>query len=139
ELVTPSGQLGVPGGVLSQAYDGALTVEQVLLRMYVESCRSVASAAPAPGLVDPNDPATSKPRPEFDHPPWRLNQRQHGRNMAADEFSAWMASRGGRVARGPATAPAPAATAAAPEATGDLPTPPPAAPELAQPTPQLAD
>ena len=141
ELVTPSGQLGVPGGVLSQAYDGALTVEQVLLRMYVESCRSVAGAAPAPGVVDPNDPATYKPRTEFDNTPWRFNMSQNGRNMTADEFSAWMASRGVRVARGPATAPAPApaATAAAPEATGELPTPPPAAPELAQPTPQLAD
>src|SRR5690606_4238074 len=141
ELVTPSGQLGVPGGVLSQAYDGALTVEQVLLRMYVESCRSVAGAAPAPGVVDPNDPATYKPRTEFDNTPWRFNMSQNGRNTTADDFSAWMASRGGRVARGPAItpAPAPAATAAAPEATGELPTPPPAAPELAQPTPQLAD
>src|SRR5690606_9821187 len=52
----------------------------------------------------------------------------------ADEVSAWMASRGVRVARGPATAPAPANTAAAPEATGELPTPPPATPPLA-PTP----
>src|SRR5690606_16548552 len=140
ELVTPSGQLGVPGGVLSQAYDGALTVEQVLLRMYVESCRNVAGVAPAPGVVDPNDSATYKPRTEFDNTPWRFNMSQNGRNMTADEFSAWMASRGVRVARGPATAPAPAATANAPEATGELPTPPPAAPELAPtPTPQLAD
>src|SRR5690606_22621280 len=78
ELVTPSGQLGVPGGVLSQAYDGALTVEQVLLRMYVESCRNVAGVAPAPGVVDPNDPATYKPRTEFDNTPWRFNMSQNG-------------------------------------------------------------
>src|SRR5690606_39403424 len=60
---------------------------------------------------------------------------QNGRNMTADEFSAWMASRGVRVARGPATAPAPANTAAAPEATGELPTQPPAPPPTPPPPP----
>ena len=134
ELATPSGQLGVPGGVLSQAYDASVTVEQVLLRMQVESCANVASIIPAPGVVDPTDPATYKPRTEFDNTPWRFNMSQNGKNMTADEFSAWMESRGVRVARGATPAPAPAAT------PGELPTPPPAAPELAPaPNPQLAD
>lgn len=137
ELATPSGQLGVPGGVLSQAYDASLTLEQVLLRMQVESCSNLASTTPAPSVVDPTDPATYKPRTEFDNTPWRFNMSQNGKNMTADEFSAWMASRGVRVARGATPAPAPAPAATPP---GALPTPPPAAPELAPaPIPQLAD
>lgn len=137
ELAAPSGQLGVPGGVLSHAYDAAVSVEQVLLRMQVESCRNLASIIPAPGVVDPANPAAYKPRTEFDNTPWRFNMSQNGKNMTADEFSAWMESRGVRVARG--ATPVPAATpAAVPQ--GELPTPPPAAPELAPaPVPQLAD
>ena len=140
ELAAPSGHLGFAGGVLSQAYDASLTLDQVLLRMQVESCRNMASITPAPGVVDPADPAAYKPRTEFDNTPWRFNMSQNGKNMTADEFSAWMESRGVRVARGaaPAPAPAPATPAAAP--TGELPVTPPAAPELApEPTPQLAD
>ena len=138
ELATPSGQLGAPGGVLSQAYDASLTLEQVLLRMKVETCNDLASITPAPGVVDPTDPATYKPRTEFDNTPWRFNMSQNGKNMTADEFSAWMASRGVRVARGAAPAPEPVAAPATPQ--GELPTPPPAAPELAPaPVPQLAD
>jgi len=139
ELATPSGQLGVPGGVLSQAYDASVTVEQVLLRMQVESCRNLASIIPAPGVVDPANPAAYKPRTEFDNTPWRFNMSQDGKNMTADEFSAWMESRGVRVARGATPAPAPA-TPAATTTPGELPTPPPPAPELAPaPVPQLAD
>ena len=50
--------------------------------------------------VNPNDPATYKPRTQFDNTPWRFNMSQNGKNMTADEFSAWMKSRGVRVARG---------------------------------------
>ena len=137
ELATPSGQLGASGGVLSQAYDASVTVEQVLLRMQVERCRNMASITPAPGVVDPANPAAYQPRTEFDNTPWRFNMSQDGRNMTADEFSAWMESRGVRVARGATPAPAPAPVAA-PE--GALPTLPPPAPELTPvPVPQLAD
>src|SRR5690349_13474501 len=97
----------------------------------------MASITPARGVVDPANPAAYKPRTEFDNTPWRFNMSQNGKNMTADEFSAWMESRGVRVARGATPAPAPA-PAAAP--AGELPATPPAAPELApEPTPQLAD
>jgi hypothetical protein len=121
ELAAPSGHLGFAGGVLSQAYDASLTLDQVLLRMQVESCRNMASITPAPGVVDPADPAAYKPRTEFDNTPWRFNMSQNGKNMTADEFSAWMKSRGVRVARGAAPA-APAAVPAT-DAPGTVPAP----------------
>ena len=61
---------------------------------------------------------------------------QNGKNMTADEFSAWMKSRGVRVARGAATPPAPA-TPATPAMPGEVPVIPPAAPELATPDPEI--
>jgi hypothetical protein len=109
ELVSPSEQLGTAGGVLARAYDEAQSVDQVLLRLRIESCNSMAKAMPAPSVVDPNDPATYKPKTEFDNTPWRFNMSQNGKNMTADEFSAWMKSRGVRVARGNGAAAAPAA------------------------------
>ena len=133
ELAIPSHQLGAPTGVLSQAFDEAQSVDHVLFRLRVEGCRSVANALPAPspasGVIDP---ASYKPRTEFDNTPWRFNMSQNGKNMTADEFSAWMKARGVRVARGAAT------PAAAPvTAPGDLPDPPPspAAPVVPQPDP----
>jgi hypothetical protein len=121
ELAIPSHQLGAPTGVLSQAFDEAQSVDHVLFRLRVEGCRSVANALPAPspatGVIDP---ASYKPRTEFDNTPWRFNMSQNGKNMTADEFSAWMKARGVRVARGAAT---PAAAPVA--APGDLPDPPP--------------
>lgn len=100
--------LGTPGGVLSEAYGESQSVDQVLLRIHAESCSNVAIATPAPGVVDPNDPANYKPKTEFDNTPWRFNMTQNGKQMTADEFTAWMEARGVRVARG--RAPAPAAT-----------------------------
>lgn len=117
ELVSPSEQLGTAGGVLARAYDEAQSVDQVLLRLRIESCNSMAKAMPAPSVVDPNDPATYKPKTEFDNTPWRFNMSQNGKNMTADEFSAWMKSRGVRVARGTGAAAAPAPPAAVPPGT----------------------
>lgn len=111
ELVSPSEQLGTAGGVLAQAYDESQSVDQVLLRMRIESCKNVATVAPAPSVVDPLDPAAYKPKTEFDNTPWRFNMNQNGKNMTADEFSAWMKSRGVRVAKGAAPAAVPAAPA----------------------------
>ena len=134
------GQLGAPNGVLAQAHDEALSLDQVLLRIRVDACREVASVTQPGSVADPADPAAYKPRTEFDNTPWRFNMSQNGKNMTADEFSAWMKSRGVRVARGaaPATAPeeAPSAVAAAP---GVLPVLPPASPELATPATSAAD
>ena len=100
ELALPSHQLGAPTGVLAQAFDESQSVDQVLFRLRVEGC-SVANALPAPtpasGIIDP---ATYKPKTEFDNTPWRFNMSQNGKQMTADEFSAWMKARGVRVAKG---------------------------------------
>ncbi|TAK37932.1 MAG: hypothetical protein EPO30_08490 [Lysobacteraceae bacterium] len=135
------GQLGAPDGVLAQAYDKALTLDQVLLRLRVDACLALAATTPAgsPGAL--TDPATYQKRTEFDNTPWRFNMSQNGKNMTADEFSAWMKSRGVRVARGAAPAPADPAAPPPPAApAGELPVVPPPAPELPSPTePVTAD
>lgn len=138
ELVAPSYMLGAQGGVLAHAYDESQSVDEVLLRLRIDTCRNVASAAPAPSVIDPNDPSVYKAKTEFDNTPWRFDMNQNGKRMTADEFDAWMKSRGVRVARGaaPVAAPASAEPGAvvpampAPEA----PVAPPAAPP-AQPSP----
>lgn len=111
ELPSAIAPLGTPGSVLAQAWDESQGLDQVLLRIRIEACRNVAIATPAPGAVSADDPAAYKPRTEFDNTPWRFNMNQNGRNMTADEFSAWMKSRGVRVARGSTPAAAPAAAA----------------------------
>ena len=109
ELVAPSHQLGAPTGVLSQALDEALSVDQVLLRMKLDAC-TVAKATPAStGMPSASDPAAYKPQTQFDNTPWRFDMSQGGKRMTADEFSAWMKAKGVRVAKG-----APGAAAAAP-------------------------
>ena len=101
ELAAMVGSMpGTPNGVLSHNVDTNESVDQVLLRIQIESCRNMATATPVPGVVNPNDPAAYKPRTEFDNTPWRFNMSQNGKKMTADEFSAWMAARGVRVARG---------------------------------------
>ena len=118
ELAAPTYMLGASSGVLGHAYDESQTVDEVLLRRRIEGCRNVAIATPA-SIADPNDPGAYKPKTEFDNTPWRFDMNQNGRRMTADEFDAWMKSRGVRVARGRAPAPVPAAVldgAAAPVA-----------------------
>jgi hypothetical protein len=118
ELAAPSYQLGVQSGVLAHAYDESQSVDQVLLRLRIEGCRSVAMATPAPSAIDPNDPSVYKPKTEFDNTPWRFDMNQNGKRMTADEFDAWMKARGVRVARGavPAVAPGEAPGTIAPAA-----------------------
>jgi hypothetical protein len=108
ELAPANTQLGGASGVLSQAFDEALSVDNVLLRIRQEGCRVMANARPANAL-DPNDPSVYKPKTEFDNTPWRFNMTQNGKRMTADEFDAWMKARGVRVAKGaqPATPPPP--------------------------------
>ncbi|MFC0677299.1 hypothetical protein ACFFGH_05460 [Lysobacter korlensis] len=126
ELAAPSYRPGAPSGVLAQALDEILTVEQVLLRRKLDACM-LAKAMPAstPGLPAATDPATYKPKTEFDNTPWRFDMNQNGKRMTADEFSAWMKARGVRVARGAAPAaasadsPAQAPAEAAPEPKAD--------------------
>jgi hypothetical protein len=106
ELALAQAPLGAPTGVLSQSEDPSQSVDQVLLRIRIESCQNVANIAPATGAIGPDDPAAYKPRTQFDNTPWRFNMSQNGKNMTADEFSAWMASKGVHVARGAGVAPA---------------------------------
>ena len=127
ELTVPRHQLGAPTGVLAQAFDESQSVDNVLFRLKLEGCRSIANAAPAAspakGVIDP---ATYKPQTQFDNTPWRFDMNQNGKRMTAEEFDQWMKSRGVRVAKG-AGAAAPAATTPAPSTT--TPAPAPAAPE----------
>jgi hypothetical protein len=113
ELVTPAHQLGAPTGVLAQAFDETLAVDNVLLRQRVESCLALAKAAPAstPALPSASNPAAYKPQTQYDNTPWRFNMSQDGKRMTAEEFDAWMKARGVRVAKGAkatVAAPAPA-------------------------------
>ncbi|WP_345782421.1 hypothetical protein [Lysobacter stagni] len=51
-----------------------------------------------------------KPKTQYDNTPYRFNMQQNGKKMTAEEFDAWMKSRGIRVAKGaPAGGAAPAA------------------------------
>lgn len=115
ELAPASTQLGNSASVLGQAFDEALSVDSVLLRIKLEGCQATAYAAPANSVGKADDPAAYKPRTEFDNTPWRFNMSQNGKNMTADEFAAWMTSRGVRVAKG--AAPAAVAPAATPAST----------------------
>ncbi len=121
-LVAPTTRLGAPGGVLSHAFTQAQAVDTVLLRLRIEQCRTLAmSQQPASpgGLVDP---ATYKPKTEFDNTPWRFDMNQNGKRMTADEFDAWMKARGVRVARGgtqAVAAPEPAPAPATPPSEGN--------------------
>lgn len=119
ELASPYSDLGAPTGVLSRAYDQALSADQVLLRLKIESCRTVANAIPAPSPVNPNAPGAYKPKTEFDNTPWRFNMTQNGKRMTADEFDAWMKARGVRVVPKRAAA-EPAPTTPSPPATKPL-------------------
>lgn len=111
ELASPNHQLGAPSGVLAQAYDEALSVDNVLLRMRIDKCQNVAAGKNATSApASSNDPAAYKPLTEHDNSPWRFDMSQNGKRMTAEEFDAWMKSRGVRVAKGaPAKVAEPAA------------------------------
>ncbi|MFT4248339.1 MAG: hypothetical protein QM581_09910 [Pseudomonas sp.] len=99
EFYARSVQLGGPSGVLSQPYDNDQSVDRVLLRLRVEGCQDVSKAMPAAGAVNPNDPAAYKAQTAFDNTPWRFDMSQNGKRMTAEEFDAWMKSRGVRVVK----------------------------------------
>lgn len=117
ELVAPSHQLGAPTGVLSQAFDEAQAVDQVLFRLRLEGCQ-VAKALPASpsALPSATDPAAYKPKTQYDNTPWRFEMNQNGKRMTAEEFDAWMKAKGVRVVKArPAVATPPPAPAEAPK------------------------
>lgn len=120
EFVAPRHQLGAPTGVLAQAFDETLAVDNVLLRQRLESCLAVAKAAPAasPSLPSSTGPAAYQPKTQFDNTPWRFDMSQGGKRMTAEEFDAWMKARGVRIAKGApgtTTAPPPAEAPQPPE------------------------
>jgi hypothetical protein len=125
ELALADSPLGAPSGVLSQSANMSQSVDQVLLRIRIDSCQNMANIGPATGVANPDDPAAYKPRTAFDNTPWRFNMSQNGKNMTADEFSAWMQSKGVHVARGAAPAPVQPVTTPAAET----------APAMTAPTP----
>ena len=117
ELPPATTQLGGATGVLSQSFDEALSVDNVLLRIRLDGCRAMAKASIPASVAKPGDPAAYKPRTEFDNAPWRFDMTQNGKRMTADEFDAWMKAKGVRVVgrkdapaadAAPASAPAPA-------------------------------
>lgn len=113
EFAAVTSQLGAPRGVLATGFDETQSVDQVLLRMRVESCHNVASL-PAPGAARPNDPAGYKPKTAFDNTPYRFNMTQGGKRMTADDFDAWLKANGYSVGRRVDTSAKPAAPVAAP-------------------------
>ena len=97
ELSPATTQLGGATGVLSQSFDEALSVDNVLSRIRIDGCRAMAKANLPASVAQPGDPAAYKPRTEFDNAPWRFDMTQNGKRMTADEFDAWMKARGVRV------------------------------------------
>lgn len=114
ELTPTVTQLGGASGVLTQSFDEALSVDNVLTRIRIDGCRAVASITPAASPAsNAVDPAAYKPETPYDNRPWRFNMTQDGKRMTADEFDAWMKARGVRVVgRRDAASPPPAATPA---------------------------
>lgn len=103
ELASPNRRLGAPSGVLAQALDEAQSVDDVLLRIRIGKCQSVANIIRSPSLpASSTDPAAYKPLTEHDNTPWRFDMSQNGKRMTAEEFDTWMKAKGVRVAKGAA-------------------------------------
>lgn len=109
ELSAPSAQLGAGVG-FARLYDDAVSVDLVLSRIRHQDCVARLPQPSAGALA--NSGAAYQPGQQADGQAWRFNMTQNGKRMTADEFDAWMKSRGVRVvparAEAPATAPAPA-------------------------------
>ena len=102
ELQVRNAQLGMPSGVLAAMQTPEQSLERVLQRLRIDGCQDVAAAvgstpAPAAAVMATSDPAAYKPQTAFDNTPWRFDMSQNGKRMTAEEFDAWMKSRGVRV------------------------------------------
>jgi hypothetical protein len=86
---------GLPHVLLSESRDESLALDVVLLRLRLEGCTR-------------DEFASYKPKTQFDNTPWRYNMDK-GSKFTAEQFDAWMKSRGVRVAKGKAPAPEAAA------------------------------
>ncbi len=97
-------QQGATDGLLSVARDESLAIDVVLLRLRKDACLAQAAASS-------DSFAGYQKKTEFDNTPWRYESKP-GERFSAEEFDAWMKSRGVRVARGkPADGGVPAAVA----------------------------
>ena len=74
-----------------------------------EEAKAEPAKAEESASLNPNE---YKPKTQYDNTPYRFNMHQNGKKMTADEFDAWMKSRGFRVAKGNGGGAAPAAGAA---------------------------
>lgn len=91
---TAPGQTGMPpGSIVPQPAPGTATAPG-----------TTAPGTTAPGTVAPGTaapaPGTYVPQTKYDNTPHRFNMTQDGKRMSADDFDAWMRSRGYRVAKG---------------------------------------
>ena len=105
-------------GVRSQASEHSLVRFDAAQNVAFAGKKKPAAKAEAPKAAEPAkeetanlDPNTYKPKTQFDNTPYRFNMHQNGKKMTADEFDAWMKSRGFRVAKGNGGAAAGAAPA----------------------------
>ena len=105
-FVIANPQLGSQRGVLAPDFDESQSVDNVLWRLRVEGCRSLAAVAPAAGGA-----AGYVKKTEFDNTPYRFNMTQNGKRMTADDFDAWLQANGYSAGRrvDPDAAPAAAA------------------------------
>ncbi len=109
--LTPGRTLAAPdetlAGSVAPVLGAPVSVEAFLRRVRMP----VVPAAPAT--------PTHVPKTAHDNSPYRFDMTQNGRRMTAEEFDAWMKSRGIRVATGKpaAAASAPAEAASAPAAS----------------------
>ena len=101
ELQVRHTQLGMPSGVLAATVSPEQSLALVLLRLRIEGCQDVAvalQATPAASIsAAAAEAAAYKPQTAFDNTPWRFDMSQNGKRMTAEEFDAWMKSRGVRV------------------------------------------
>lgn len=96
---------GLPHVLLSDSRDESLALDVVLLRLRLESCVK-------------DEFANYKPKTQFDNTPWRYNMDK-GTKFTAEQFDAWMKSRGVRVAKGKPAAGATATAAPAAQTVGE--------------------
>jgi hypothetical protein len=115
--------LQVSKSAKSEVARSAVRMEQGVM----VAANSKAAPAPAKAEAPKAEPAAAdapageyKPKTQFDNTPYRFNMHQNGKKMTAEEFDAWMKSRGIRVAKGAGAKPAaaPADTQVAAEAKG---------------------
>jgi len=94
-------------------FDAAQNVAFAGKKTPAAKAEETKAAEPAKEETANLDPNAYKPKTQFDNTPYRFNMQQNGKKMTAEEFDAWMKSRGFRVAKGANSGAAPAAAGAA--------------------------